>query len=447
MTEKVKALSQSTVTLTTLQELESHAMAAWVLWPTDPLWDLVDSTWFSGAAWRQVWDWVSTHRTVKPADWLVRLLQDNVTQGLACMEAVNHWRDVVSFPDTILPTLRQVREYRRVQAILDAGLQLDPTERDPAEWTVQALEAELAQRQGVDHFGHTAAEGVTELTAEMLEIDTGSSTRQLWTGFPHLDSHLFGLWPEDLLVIGGRPATGKTTLALNMVRHLLVRQHKAVGYISLEMSETALHAAWLAQALRVPVSEILSPQTEAVRTRYQEQLTQHYRWPLMLWTENASLDQIRAMARQWRRAGKLDILFVDYLQLIERPSKTTANETEQLAQISRGLKSLAKDLQIPIVAISSGNRQKDQRASGTPRLSDLRGSGQIEHDGTKVLFTYDPAQDEMPSGPLTAETMVTVRVRVAKVRQGGHTGDVDLALWPATQRMEAITHRREEDHP
>ena len=429
-----------TSTLTT--ELEEQAMAGWVLWPHDPLWDLVDASWFTHGLWRTVWMWMADHRDVPPTARLSTLLTVHRAEALACMEAVARWSDVVCHPTMILPLLRQAQDARRTQAILAEGLQLDPWEQDPGEWTLERLQGELEQRQRAqaEPWGHSGQEGVVALTAQLQAIDYEQGTanaQMLQTGYPALDTALFGLWPEDFVVLGGRPTSGKTTLALNMVRHWCERG-TAVGYVSLEMSETSLHAAWAAQHLHWPVQQILSPLNASARHQVHEALDRQYHWPLRVWTAPITAERLWAVARQWARDKTLDVLVVDYLQLMDRPA--LRSPVDEITALSRSLRNLAKALQIPVLAISSFSRANGD--DGEPQLSSLRGSGQIEHDATKVLLTFSMqpvAEDETPS--VTDTQMVPMKVRVAKVRQGGRPGVVTLALWPKQQRIESMTRR------
>lgn len=411
-------------------DLESQAVAAWVIFPTDPLWDLVTVDWFRDMTWRQIWHWIAKTPDIRPGDRLPRLLMAHRHLGIAAMEAARQWGDTVCLPQLILPHLRQLMEYRRVQVILSQGLRVDPMERDPAEWTLDALQDELAQRNREHRMGLTAREGVAALTEQLAMMDSqgGANPAMLLTGYPDLDDAMFGLWPEDFVVIGGRPGTGKTTLVLNWVRHWVHDLGQMVGYVSLEMSAASLHATWAAQSLGIPVRTILSPMDPNQRRAIHAQLNRQYPWPLRMWADPINLDTLRGTVRQWHRDHPLAVLVVDYLQLVER-APGTRNEEEHVSLISQGLRNLAKELRIPVVAISSSNRGNGENEKA-PTMRELRHSGQIEHDASKILLMYEPGDS-----PRDDAGWQDLRVRVVKVRQGGRLGTVTLRIHAGTQQV------------
>lgn len=418
-------------------QTESAVIAAWALHGDHPWWDLVQPEWFTEAHWIALWTWLTERRAEDKPCGLVDLAAGHQDLAVRAMEAVAQWRDMVTYPEFVLPPLRQQVEARRITAILKAGLRLDPEQRDPAEWTMEALQKELDKRMALNKSGVTAAEGVAELTGYVRHIThDGQETSGIASGLPELDSHLFWLQPDDLVVIAGRPATGKTTLVLNMVRDVCDRQHKQVGYISLEMGQRALFFAWGAQLMNQPVATLMSPLSPVLEKEFDRAMDRIYHWPLRISDHNMGLDGIRELAREWHRQGALDVLFVDYLQLIEQDDRAE-NETTHLARVSKGLKRLARELHVPIVCISSLSRAVEGRQSPEPQLSDLRGSGQIEHDADKVVFTFKPGS----SGPDTAEGIAAVGIKVDKVRQGGKLGTFYLLLSPDSQRMMTMTRR------
>ncbi|MDA8118477.1 MAG: AAA family ATPase [Gammaproteobacteria bacterium] len=420
-------------------QVESAVIAGWVWYPNHPWWDLVEPEWFTEPHWTALWAWVTERREAEKPCQLVDLIANHQDLGVHAMEATVAWRDTVTYPEFVLPPLRQQVEARRIKAILSAGLRLDPEQRDPAEWTMEALQKELNKRSSLMGAGRTASEGVVDLTEYVRHIThDGQEQSGITTGYPELDSHLFMLQPEDLVVIAGRPATGKTTLVLNMVRDICSRQRKNVGYISLEMGERSLFFSWAAQTMGKPLAMLMSPLSPAVEKAFDAVMDPIYHWPLRLSDKNMGLDGIRELAREWHRQQALDVLFVDYLQLVEFDGSKD-NDAVQLGHISVGLKRLARELQIPVVVISSLSRAVEGRQSPEPQLSDLRGSGQIEHDADKVLFTFKPGSQ----GPAPGSGLATVGVKVDKIRQGGRLGTLYLMLDPQSQRMMSLSRRAE----
>ncbi len=246
------------------------------------------------------------------------------------------------------------------------------------------------------------------------------------TGFADLDALTSGLQKSDLIVLAARPSIGKTSLALNFAEHAAVREGKTVGVFSLEMSKEQL-------VLRL-LSSVANIDSQRLRTGFLEEMDFTRLAPAMNAlaeapvfiddTPNISTMELRTKARRLQAESGLDLIIVDYLQLMQSTvSSRDSNRVQEVSEITRGLKGLARELQVPVVALSQLSRQAEMRESKEPRLSDLRESGSIEQDSDLVMFLWREKerggeQEEDPEGEI-------VNLRLAKHRNGP-TGETKL---------------------
>ena len=231
------------------------------------------------------------------------------------------------------------------------------------------------------------------------------------TGFHDLDKILIGLQPSDLVILAARPSVGKTALALNIAVNAARKDH-TVALFSLEMSSTQLVQRMLCSEARVNASRVrsgnMSPEDW---TQMLKAVTSLQSYDINVDdTPSASLIEIRAKARRLMRGKKSGLVIVDYLQLMQPQGRRSENRQVEIADISRGLKILAKELQVPVLALSQLSRAVEQRADKRPMLSDLRESGAIEQDADVVMFIHRDTQDRESRGE--------AEVIVAKQRNG-----------------------------
>jgi len=243
------------------------------------------------------------------------------------------------------------------------------------------------------------------------------SFRGIPTGFTKLDNILSGLQRSDLIVLGARPSLGKTSLALDIVRHIAVKEKKPVGVFSLEMSCEQVIDRLIAAEAQVPLWKLrtgkLSDDSDFELIR--NSLDVLSQAPIFIDdSPSPNILQIRSMARRIQMDKGLSLLVVDYLQLI-MPRTNSTNMVQQITEISRGLKGLAKELNVPVLALSQLSRSVDQREIKIPRLVDLRESGSIEQDSDVVLFIYRKDRDKSNVSP---EEENTAEIIVAKHRNG-----------------------------
>jgi replicative DNA helicase len=217
------------------------------------------------------------------------------------------------------------------------------------------------------------------------------SVSGLRTGFSDLDNITSGLQPSDFIIVAGRPSMGKTAFVLDIARHVTVRESKPVAIFSLEMAKEQL-------AIRLICSES-KVDAHRLRTGY----VQDREWPLLadgvgrlhaapMFIDDStqcSALQMRAKCRRLKAEHGLSMVIVDYLQLMQS-HRRTENRTQEISEIARGLKSLARELQVPVIALSQLSRAVEQRPDKHPMLSDLRESGSIEAEADVVMMLYRP---------------------------------------------------------
>ena len=223
------------------------------------------------------------------------------------------------------------------------------------------------------------------------------------TGLIDLDKKLGGLHPSDLLILAGRPSMGKTALATNIAFNIAKAYKKGikpdgtegaidggvVGFYSLEMSSEQLAARILSEASEVPSEQIRRGEmTEEEFRRFVEAAKDLETCPLFIDdTPALAISTLAARARRLKRQHGLDVLIIDYLQLV-RPATAKDSRVNEVSEITQGLKAIAKELNIPVIALSQLSRQVENRDDKRPQLSDLRESGSIEQDADVVMFVY-----------------------------------------------------------
>jgi len=271
------------------------------------------------------------------------------------------------------------------------------------------------------------------LLERMRKSDTGVTG--LTTGFLDLDHLLTGFHPGELIVIAARPGVGKTSLAMNMALSVAKKENRAVGIFSLEMPSLQLVSRLLATTARVDVKKLrggrLSANDEA---KLQEAAAELFQVKLYIDDTGAlSSFDLRAKARRLKtKEPNLALLVIDYLQLMHQRGRVESRQLE-VAEISRSLKQLAKELDVPVVALSQLSRKVEERKGGRPMLSDLRESGAIEQDADVVMFIH---REDDGSEDNKSKTNIPMELIVAKQRNGP-TGSVDLVFLSEYTRFES----------
>jgi len=246
------------------------------------------------------------------------------------------------------------------------------------------------------------------------------------TGFAKLDTYTSGFQNSELIIIGARPSIGKTALALSMMEHIAVDRKIPCGFFSLEMPYESIGMRLLSQEARVPMSKIRSGMLKLDDVKkIQDAAGRWFEAPLYtVDVPNMRLLDLRAMARRMVANQGVKIIFIDYIGLITTED-TSAPVFEQVSEISKSLKALARELEIPIVALCQVSRDAE---GNEPNLAQLRGSGSIEQDADVVMFLHrDRLKEEV--------TTQDAKIILAKQRNGA-TGDVDILYIPTFTKFE-----------
>ncbi len=276
-----------------------------------------------------------------------------------------------------------------------------------------------------------------ERTLELLDNLNRSTSgiTGLSSGFLDLDLQLTGFHRGELLVLAARPGLGKTSLALNVAMHVALKEEKAVGIFSLEMPADQLLMRLLASAARVDMKKLRGGRLTAQdQEKFQQVAGALFNAPIYI-DDSGTLSsfELRAKARRLKqKEPRLALLVIDYLQLMHQKGKVENRQLE-VSEISRSLKALSKELDIPVLALSQLNRKIEERRGGKPMLSDLRESGAIEQDADVVMFIH--RDDEGDTQPVEHPAL-EVELIVAKQRNGP-IGSIDLVFLSEYTRFES----------
>lgn len=251
---------------------------------------------------------------------------------------------------------------------------------------------------------------VSELISEEIDLliknsqefeKTGISPPQgVSSGYCELDSLTNRFCDGHLEIIAARPGVGKTALALNMIRHMSIDQKKTVAFFSLEMSNKEIVQRLLSISSQIDFLAIKnSSLSEAQRTLLLKEKDRFQNVHIITYEDiQKTVSDIRKRCRRLKEKKGLDIIFIDYLQLIQTSGKNYENRQVEVADISRGLKALAMDLKVPVICLAQLSRRIEERSGGIPVLSDLRESGSVEQDADMVIFltptSSDPARKD-----------------------------------------------------
>jgi len=269
------------------------------------------------------------------------------------------------------------------------------------------------------------------------------------TGFADMDKMTSGLHGGEMIVIAARPSMGKTSLAMNIAEHVAIDLQLPVGVFSLEMTAESLVLRMLCSRSRVNMRNVrdgfLAERDFPKLTGSAGKLANA---PLFIDDASGlSILQLRAKARRMHQQYGIKLFVIDYLQLLHSTSRRAENRQQEIADISNGIKSLAKELDVPVIVLSQLNRELEREKNRKPRLSDLRESGSIEQDADLVGLLYKPsAEDEESAAPVAEEEAQAVNLLIAKQRNGP-TGDVCLTFLKPYTRFESAAKVSDQDVP
>jgi replicative DNA helicase len=256
------------------------------------------------------------------------------------------------------------------------------------------------------------------------------------TGLKTLDAKTGGLQPSDLILVAGRPGLGKTSLALCFIEHAALREGKTCAIFSLEMSELQLVQRLISMNAEIDGNRIRRGRLSLPELQAISDASGRLQQAQIYVEESSRLTVTDVLAKSRRlqaERGTLDLIVIDYLQLIEGAEGDEDNRVQEVAKISRALKSIARELQVPVVAVSQLSRQIETRGT-EPMLSDLRESGSLEADADLVMFLWQKDQQDRKDG--------VVRLKLAKHRNGP-TADIDLHFEAELTRFRDLGETRE----
>lgn len=244
-----------------------------------------------------------------------------------------------------------------------------------------------------DKFVHirSVLEQRYEKFAELHESTDEEATKGVPSGFHALDNKLSGFQPSDLIIIAARPSMGKTSLALNIAQNAAIKQHKCIGIFSLEMSKEQLVDRLFASMLGVDSWKLQRGKLEDSDFQNMGPIMDELSKSNIFIDDSvaSSIPELRAKARRLQMEHGLDLLIIDYMQLMSTGNVHYAgNRVQEISEISRSLKQLGRELHVPILALSQLSRAVESRPGNIPQLSDLRESGSIEQDADVVLMMY-----------------------------------------------------------
>jgi replicative DNA helicase len=340
-----------------------------------------------------------------------------------------------------------VREKALLRRLIEASTEIVAEAFDARQTAGELLDHaesrifEISQQRGREGF--TRIKELLWPTMERIEAlqRGGKSITGVASGFTDLDELTSGFQPSDLIVVAARPSMGKTAFILNIAQHAAIEHNVPVALFSLEMSKEALVQRMLTGEARVDAQKLrkgmLRDDDFPRLARAAGILAQA---PIFIDdSPGITLLEMRSAARRLRADANVGLVVVDYLQLIQSTSDAE-NRTQEISQISRSLKALAKELAVPVVALSQLSRATEQRTDKRPQLSDLRESGAIEQDADLVMFIY---RQEMYEGPTDKDgNSLEGRAEVIVGKQrNGPTGIVNLFFHKAYTRFENYSAR------
>ena len=381
----------------------------------------------------------------------VTVLDQMKIRGVYTDECDNYLAEVMR----ITPTASNVLEYaaivrdrallRRLGETADEIYEMIDDGSGEAETLLEAAERKIyALRQGRNVGGLMPISAVVQTVFDNLSeaAASGEKIPGLSTGLPDLDAKILGLNKSELILVAARPGMGKTSIALNMALNVAMTLHKTVAIFSLEMSREQLVSRLLSRASLVPSQNLLTGQLSEQQWRSIADAAQILSATDVRIDDNPTLT-VSDMNAQCRRVPNLDLVVIDYLQLMQSAgsghSWSNESRTQAVSDISRMLKIMAKELNVPVVCLSQLSRANESRTDKRPMLSDLRESGAIEQDADVVIGLYrDGYYNKECENPNLAEAIVL------KNRKG-ETGTVELAWLPEYTSFGSVSRRREDD--
>jgi replicative DNA helicase len=358
--------------------------------------------------------------------------------------------DVVPLAANVEAYAEIVREKHQLRSLISAALEIASKGRESQE------NAEGLIQQAEDIFLDLANKATRKSYASLVELlkanfealekaqDTGDGLSGLPTGFIELDHLTNGMQKSDLIIVAARPGMGKTSFVLNIAQHAAIRGKQPVVVFSLEMSKEQMAMRLLCSEAKVDSQKVRKGELDDYEWDKLAAATNRLSETPIFIDDSAEATPlaIKAISRRIQAQHGLGMVIVDYLQLMRAANRKESREQE-IAEISRGLKAVAKELSVPVIACAQLNRALEQRGSKRPMLSDLRESGAIEQDADLVIFIY---RDELYNPK--SEDQGIAEILVAKHRNGPLTSaPIRLAFVAEYTKFGNLSLRPEEGTP
>ncbi len=337
--------------------------------------------------------------------------------------------------------IRSVKEKSGLRKLMDLslsvlrGIKEEPDLENLLEYLNTKL-IEISEKQIVSHYWH-----IRDVAREVIDIIEKHRKQErlitgIATGFLDLDLLTTGFHPSDLIIVAARPGMGKSSFMLSMAMHMAMQEKVPVVIYSLEMSKEQLVMRALSMLSGVPLQNIRRGfVNEEDRNKLISSALDLSRCEIYIDdTPGLSTTDVRIKTRKLKKEKGVEVAFIDYLQLLRPPTRRSSRQ-EEVAEISRNLKALAKELSIPVVALAQLSRQVEHRSDKRPQLADLRESGQIEQDADLIIFIHRPEYYKRNPSP---EEQGIAEIIVAKQRQGP-TGIVKVAFLKDTASFKPLT--------
>ncbi|MBR5095415.1 MAG: replicative DNA helicase [Oscillospiraceae bacterium] len=313
-----------------------------------------------------------------------------------------------------------------------------------ADAVLEAAERKIyALRQGRNVGGLLPIAGIVQNVFDNMSAAaaSGSQIPGVPTGLADLDQMILGLNKSELILIAGRPGMGKTSIALNIALHAAIKEKKTIAIFSLEMSREQLVTRLLSDFARVPSKNLMTGQLSVQQWRSITEAAQAISATNILIDDDPSLT-VAEMNAQCRRVSGLDLVIIDYLQLMQSAGSghnwSNESRTQAVSDISRMMKIMAKELNIPVICLSQLSRANEGRQNKRPMLSDLRESGSIEQDADVVIGLYREGYYNKECEDLNLSEAIVLKNRK------GSTGTIELEWVPEHTSFRSLERKRDD---
>ena len=384
----------------------------------------------------------------KPVDLVTlqdRLKEKDVPPEVSSLEFV---RDLI----TVVPTSANIKYYANIVAEKSTLRRLIKINEEIANTCYVGKESldvileetekrifNLVQRRNTDDFVPIRQVVMNAMDRIEKASHNKGNVTGVATGFIDLDYKTAGMQPSDLILIAARPSMGKTAFVLNIAEYVAFRQNQSVAIFSLEMSKEQL------------VNRLFSMESKVDSQHLRTGNLSDDEWEKLIEsagmigkskliiddTPGISISELRSKCRRYKLDGQLDMIIIDYLQLMTGSGRSTDSRQQEISDISRSLKALARELNVPVLALSQLSRAVEQRPDHRPMLSDLRESGAIEQDADVVMFIY---RDDYYNKDTERKNIS--EIIIAKQRNGP-IGTVELAWLPEYTKFANLEHRKD----